>query len=773
MTFAAEIMDLDGVGIVESIPGLVGFEVYMFETNSGWRYCGLRRDPTGRFATLTGGSTEAGERAQVSLSCEALNGASLSDADPTRGYYLKITDTTPPPDTKGTFTISQLEAAGWVEAHQHSFSPRFEAVDFMVQPSEGVLRLRVTQGHVPFGGIEVVTLRACGEARAPDEAILLETGESVLNDVVADDLNVISVHDRVIELRWVGLPCDESAIFTLKANEYGHGLPLRFPVQGVIEVAPEPIVTPWTVDGRLDEVDGLVEPTRVADWAPDTGHPAAQNPIYIAQDEGSVYVALDVTSDNTDERGEDWVEVWIEAPGGPVIFHVDDLNDAWGRCAFGLTQQASYRHQSCELKIPRAQLPEGPLRLSIYYYGTAAWYPPSGEVTWIGAGGAQYLDQAGAQADPILFGATLIEDLGDDLGDGCDLCPWVGDPEQRDSDDDGVGDACDVCVGVSDPEQANADHDGVGDACDNCVEVPNSGQSNRDNDDLGDLCDNCPDLDNPEQADEDGDGVGDACDLCDGDDAMGDTDGDGICENLDPCVGDANIDGDGDGLCADIEAMLGTDEAAADTDDDGLSDYDEHLMIGSDPTVADTDGGGIEDGQEHWTGVDPTDPADDEPARRLLFTTPEGYPATFGGLAEADEICTSTAMAAGIRGDFAALLSTGEVDLRDRVEAAIYVRRDSAIVMDTRGGFVLTLTNSVGLDAEGLSLRGYAVWTGSDSGGLYRTDRTCDDWASLDEAAYGQAGNASSLGSNWLVNGGYGCMDELKIYCAQRLAPLN
>ena len=54
--------------------------------------------------------------------------------------------------------------------------------------------------------------------------------------------------------------------------------------------------------------------------------------------------------------------------------------------------------------------------------------------------------------------------------------------------------------------------DGVGNACDNCPYVYNPDQVDTDEDEVGDACDNCPYNPNPEQTDSDGDGKGDVCD---------------------------------------------------------------------------------------------------------------------------------------------------------------------------------------------------------------------------------------------------------------------
>lgn len=73
-------------------------------------------------------------------------------------------------------------------------------------------------------------------------------------------------------------------------------------------------------------------------------------------------------------------------------------------------------------------------------------------------------------------------------------------------------------------------------------------------------------------------------------------------------VRDADIDSDEDGLANIYEIENGTDPLSKDTDNDGLTDYDEIFIYNTNPVIPDTDGDGLEDGDELHIGVDPTNP---------------------------------------------------------------------------------------------------------------------------------------------------------------------
>jgi len=65
------------------------------------------------------------------------------------------------------------------------------------------------------------------------------------------------------------------------------------------------------------------------------------------------------------------------------------------------------------------------------------------------------------------------------------------------------------------------------------------------------------------------------------------------------------VDSDADGLNDQEERLYGTDLLKVDTDNDGLTDYQEVKVFKTDPNNPDTDGDSYQDGQEVQSGYDP------------------------------------------------------------------------------------------------------------------------------------------------------------------------
>ena len=126
------------------------------------------------------------------------------------------------------------------------------------------------------------------------------------------------------------------------------------------------------------------------------------------------------------------------------------------------------------------------------------------------------------------------------------------------------------------------------------------------------------------QVDTDGDLLTDAYEATIGTDpTLADTDGDGLNDfddvfiwGFDPLNSDSDANGisdydedvDQDGLSIRQEKQLGTDSWNSDTDEDGLLDGEEVNTYGTNPLIADSDSDGISDGDEIALSLDPLNP---------------------------------------------------------------------------------------------------------------------------------------------------------------------
>ncbi len=277
----------------------------------------------------------------------------------------------------GSFHISQEINGEWVLKYVEPFEVQYSTKEFVLDSSNNIVKVQIEQKIISFGDIEQVTLNACGTKLTPEYARYVGSGVSVLEDISFDDHNVIVNHEMPIEIQW-NIPdlCDENPILSLKANEYEslEENAFRFPIlANSFETYEFRNNGSLIVDGKIDEVDGVLDATFSPFWLAGTGHPSNNAYMYFMDDEEYVYIAIDITLDNTNEFGFDWLKVITKntLSGIEKIYKIDDFDDTYGKCAFGLTSKVSYNHQTCEIKIPKSEILSNKIDFFINYYGTA------------------------------------------------------------------------------------------------------------------------------------------------------------------------------------------------------------------------------------------------------------------------------------------------------------------------------------------------------------------------------------------------------------------
>ncbi len=171
-------------------------------------------------------------------------------------------------------------------------------------------------------------------------------------------------------------------------------------------------------------------------------------------------------------------------------------------------------------------------------------------------------------------------------------------------------------------------------------------------------------------------------------------------------------------------------------------------------------GGGGGNSNNNATSTTPT------PHTNIIFVTSTLQNGNLGGLAGADAICNTRAVAAGLQGNFVAWLSTSTVDAIDRLGSAPgWLRTDglpfSSSAADLAAGKIYYPPNR---DELGNPVGSTIVQTGTDGDGQVGAGFTCNDWTNGSTGSV-RGGDPTATSNIWSFFASGGCVADRRFYC--------
>ena len=265
------------------------------------------------------------------------------------------------PAHNGSFQIDVGTDAGWKRVHE-------VAVDEFYRP-------KTVPVPVVAGSATKFRLTAVRGGMAHLDAVLLDSQPpSAANGAPAfklrsADFDVVSVPDSV-ELLFPATSADSAGVAELTVVGQIEPtllptMPLQFPAVNVGTTVSggssfyeyELGSQPWrlTLDGSINKED-LAEPFLKETVRNVTGHPQAPTYAWVSNDAHTLYVALDLVSENTLDQGQDYAIVHTKVGGRVQSFKISDDAHRWGVSGFEYTERTAYEHKTFEWAIPLDEL---------------------------------------------------------------------------------------------------------------------------------------------------------------------------------------------------------------------------------------------------------------------------------------------------------------------------------------------------------------------------------------------------------------------------------
>ena len=248
--------------------------------------------------------------------------------------------------------LSSFDIEAYNGAWQHVGAAHFRAryTQKVVALPAGTTIVRLTHSGSLVAHLDEVVL----DGAAPITATDLSDGSSIdTAKLVSADNDIISAHDRTIELTWA----NAGTSLTITASEENDfGIPLEWPDATFLE---------YTLgDSKMFTYE----------WAPVTSHPDSTLYAEFSADSASLHVSLDVTPDNTEDPGFDWAEIRVNTANGVKAFRINSTDTTYGIGSFVYNDRVSWEHKIYEFDIPLSEIEASlgdTIEFKVGVYGTA------------------------------------------------------------------------------------------------------------------------------------------------------------------------------------------------------------------------------------------------------------------------------------------------------------------------------------------------------------------------------------------------------------------
>ncbi|MFC1810875.1 S-layer homology domain-containing protein [Patescibacteria group bacterium] len=258
-----------------------------------------------------------------------------------------------PPGPK-TFHIYTKHKEGWVEVAKKSYEYYMENNEFdlnaYLPDVDGEYKVKIEHVGDYNAHVDAVSLGG----NAPLSADLNK--ENILEELSKEDNNVAAVGGESFVVEFSKT---KNAALSLTAREES---------KQSLE-SNESILLPGSGDQYYSH--NLGDNTEYKDMVyPSSGHPKGYVYTSVSNDKKNLYLNVDVTPDNTNDKDADFVEVLI----GDQSFKVTDADSTYGELAFESSENADYPHKVAKISIPLSEVTsvKGNVEFKLNVYGTVA-----------------------------------------------------------------------------------------------------------------------------------------------------------------------------------------------------------------------------------------------------------------------------------------------------------------------------------------------------------------------------------------------------------------